>query len=104
MSDASRDLGEAAVASGVFGVFAESAEVWVHIVGLMAGTIGFYYLYAAWVRDLHFFRASMFGRFLFCAGMVSFYLLGKGGAALVGFGLVDLVSALWTAWTLRSAR
>lgn len=79
----------------------ETNEVWIRIVGLLAGVLGFYYLTAARNELTSFFRATVIGRMAALVIFSSFVVLGIAPPALVLFGIVDGAAAVWTGLALR---
>lgn len=79
----------------------QTNEVWLRVVGVLAGALGYYYLLAiraglqVFVRHTVFVRASILPIF---SGLV---LLAGAPPQLVLFALVDLAGALWTHFALR---
>jgi hypothetical protein len=82
--------------------FPTTTEVWIRVVGLLALCLSVYEFLGVRNNDLSLFRSSVVVRVIFCIGMVAFALLGFGSFMLAGFGLVDLIFALWTWWALRA--
>ncbi|HTP02150.1 MAG TPA: hypothetical protein VMJ64_12320 [Anaerolineales bacterium] len=86
----------------IFG-FATTTEVWIRLAGLLTLILGFYFLYGVRYEDRTFFRATIFARLIFFAGVTLFVILGWGSALLIAFGLVDLAGAAWTWLALRAS-
>ncbi|WP_338844694.1 hypothetical protein V8J88_13700 [Massilia sp. W12] len=85
---------------GLFGI-ATTQEIWVHVLGVIAFILGFYYWACASAGVHAFFRASVVGRTLFfvmCGLLITFW---QAPWQLILFGAVDLAGALWTARALR---
>jgi hypothetical protein len=85
----------------IFG-FAQTGEVWIRVIGILAIALSLYYFYAAHNNDLPYFRISVVGRVWFFLAMTALALLNLGGPMLIGFGLVDLLAAGWTFMALRA--
>jgi hypothetical protein len=83
--------------------FAATTEVWIHVVGLLALILGFYFLFSVRHADHQFFRATVYARLMFFMGLVLFAILGWGSPMLVAFGLIDLAGAAWTWVALRAS-
>lgn len=83
--------------------FAQTGEVWIRMVGLLALILGFYFLYSVRHADHYFFRATITARLMFFSGLALFAILGWGSPMLVAFGLIDLAGAAWTWLSLRAA-
>lgn len=82
--------------------FPTTTEVWIRLVGLLTAILSLYFLYSVRHDDRHFFRATVFARLIFFAGVASFAILGLGSPLLIAFGLVDLAGAAWTWLALRA--
>ena len=76
-------------------------EPWARLFGLLAGEIGFYFIFAARNELEAFFRATVYGRAGAAAVFVGLVLLGVGPTQLLLLAGVDLLSALWTQFALR---
>jgi len=90
----------------LLGLFAypTTTEIWIRILGFMVVVAGYYYIVAARYELTPFFRATIYGRpaVIVCFG--AFTLLGMAEPALVLFGAIDLLGAIWTAFALRSSQ
>jgi hypothetical protein len=84
-----------------FGI-AETGEVWIRVVGMLVLILGYYYNHAARQGYRSFFQCTVYARCGVLAFFIAFVLLGLAPAALILFGVVDAVAALWTALALRS--
>lgn len=82
--------------------FATTTEVWIRLTGLLTAILGMYFLYSVRHKDMAFFRATIFARLIFFAGVTTLVVLGWASPLLVAFGLVDLAGAAWTWWALRN--
>jgi hypothetical protein len=83
-----------------FGV-ASTHEIWIHLLGVVAGSIGIYYLLAA-RRDLApIIVASVPVRFALTAFFVGFVLFDHADPSILLFGVVDAAGAAWTLTALR---
>ncbi|GAB3639616.1 hypothetical protein [Spirosoma arcticum] len=51
----------------------------------------------------HVVRATVYGRLVFCAGLIVFVSLGIAKPSLIGFALAETGLALWTWRELRSS-
>jgi len=83
--------------------FPTTTEVWIRLVGLLTAILGMYFLYSVRHDDRHFFRATVFARLIFFAGVTLFVILGFASPLLIAFGLVDLAGAAWTWLALRAS-
>jgi hypothetical protein len=82
--------------------FAQTSEVWIRLVGLLAGILGMYFINAARAGDRRFFGDTLTARLIFFSGVTLFVLLGWASPLLVLFGLIDLAGAAWTWLALRA--
>jgi len=78
-------------------------EVWIRVVGMLLLFLGGYYHLAARAEWTAFFRVSVWFRSLVILFFAAFVVLGLVPPALLGFAVVDLLAALWTASALRHA-
>lgn len=85
---------------GLFG-FAAATEVWIRVFGVLAGILGLYFIQAARERNLGFYRMTVWGRVIFTLSLIVLGLLTPSYRALILFGMVDLLGALWTGLALR---
>ena len=85
----------------LFGV-AETHEVWIHVLGVLIFNIGICYVLAGSNDIRQIVAASVPIRFGTMTFLLLFVLLGHADAALIGFGLVDVATAIWTLTALRA--
>jgi hypothetical protein len=64
--------------------------------------VGYYYWACGSAGAKAYFKASIVGRFLFCALCVLLVLLADAPPPLILFGVVDVMGAAWTAYALRA--
>ena len=76
-------------------------EVWIRINGMFIVCLSYYYLQAARHGLTLFIKWTVWGRAAVIVYFVMFVLLTGAPKALLMFGLVDLLSALWTLIALR---
>ena len=76
-------------------------EPWARLFGLVAGEIGFYFIFAARSELAAFFRATVYGRAGAVAVFVGLVLFGIGPMQLLLFAAVDFLAAAWTQLALR---
>lgn len=81
--------------------FAPTGDVWIHVVGMLAGILGFYYLQAARAGLAAFFLWTVPVRLSVPLVFAVFVALGMAPPALLLFGAVDAAGALWTWSALR---
>jgi len=79
----------------------ETNEVWVRVVGMLVGYLGFYYVQAGRLRMIEFVRLSVYTRSTALAFFVGFVLFGLAEPPFILFGALDFLGALWTWWALR---
>jgi hypothetical protein len=82
---------------GAFGI-APTGEVWIRIVGMLAGFLGVYYLRAARAGLTAFYGWTVPVRLSVPVFFAGFVALGMAPAMLLLFGAIDAAGALWT-WT-----
>jgi hypothetical protein len=87
---------------GLFGL-PPTDEVWIRVVGMLALILAFYYIQAARAGVAPFFQWTIYARASVILFFIAFVLLQWARPALILFGVVDLLGALWTAWALRQA-
>ena len=76
--------------------FPAANEIWVRVLGVVAGVLGYYYLSSALANARYFFVASVYGRCIFCAGCFGLVLFANAPWQLMLFGFFDLAGAVWT--------
>lgn len=72
---------------------------WTRLIGLLACALGVYYVVNA--AYLPFAKASVVVRCLFGLGTLYLFLAAQMPAAILTFGVVDVIGAIFTALTLR---
>jgi hypothetical protein len=87
---------------GLFGV-APTDEVWIRVVGMLVGFLGYYYWQAARAGLAAFFAWTVPARLSVPVFFGAFVLLGMAPPALLLFGAVDAAAALWTWSALRKS-
>ncbi len=85
---------------GVFGM-PTTTEVWVRVVGMLVLFLAYYYHIAARNELTALMRGTVHVRSSVIVFFTAFVLLGYANAMLIGFGVVDLFGAIWTAMALR---
>jgi len=78
-----------------------TSEVWIRINGMFVLCLSFYYVQAARNELAIFIRWTVWTRVAVIIYFVAFVLLVSAPKALLLFGLIDLLSALWTWLALR---
>jgi ABC-type nickel/cobalt efflux system permease component RcnA len=80
----------------------ETTEVWIRIVGVLAGLIGFYYHRNGIAENRLFFKLTVPARIAVLVSFILFVVLKMASPMLIGFGLVDVLGAFWTWRTLQA--
>lgn len=79
----------------------ETTEVWIRILGVLVGIIGYYYHRNGAANNRSFFPFTVHARVVVFLSLAAFVLLKMAGPMLIVFGVVDLLAALWTLRALR---
>ena len=85
---------------GLFGLPATS-EVWIRVVGLLFLLFAYLMIRAAHAELTEFFRWTVHARASIIVFVIAFVALGLVQPILILFGVIDLLSAIWTGLTLR---
>jgi hypothetical protein len=85
---------------GAFSI-APTGEVWIRVVGMLAGILGVYYLQAARAGLAAFYRWTIPVRLSVPLFFAAFVAAGLAPPVLLLFGAVDAAGALWTWAALR---
>lgn len=86
---------------GAFGM-APAGDVWIRVVGMLVGFLGFYYVRAAAAELTAFFRWTVPVRASVLAFFAAFVATGLAPPVLLLFAVIDAAAALWTWLALRS--
>lgn len=81
--------------------FDPTSEVWIRVLGAVVFTIGIYYTSTAPTNNETFFKATIYSRSSILVWFALFVLLGWAKPALILFGGIDVLGALWTWSALR---
>ena len=85
---------------GLFGIESTN-EIWIRVLGMLVLALSFYY-YAMYKNGgKEVVRATVQGRLFFCAGLVTFVILGMVKPVLLGFAIAETGLALWTLSEIR---
>jgi len=76
-------------------------EVWIRINGMFVLCFSFYYIQSARNELTNFIRWTVWGRAAVIFYFAAFVLLVSAPKALLFFGLIDLLSAIWTWLALK---
>ena len=82
--------------------FPKADGLWIRVVGMLVIILGFYYSHAARADFKPFFVWTVIGRTSVLLFFIAFVVAGLAPAALILFGLVDFVAAMWTLFAMRS--
>ena len=88
---------------GLFG-FEPVSDHWIKIVAILTLGIAYYYITSARAEDKHFFDISWKGRIWFFTASSLLAVFGVAPWNIVLIGVVDLVTAIWTAITLKNEK
>jgi hypothetical protein len=78
-----------------------TGEVWIRINGMFMLCLSFYYIRSARGELTSFIRWTVWGRVAVIFYFAAFVLLVSAPKALLLFGLIDLLSAIWTWLALK---
>jgi len=78
-----------------------TSEVWIRINGMLVLCLSFYYVQAARKELTVFIRWTVWARVAVIFYFAAFVLLVAAPKALLLFGLIDLLSAIWTWLALK---
>ena len=81
---------------------APTSDSWIHVLGIVVGSLGAYYIVAARANLVPFFHATVWVRIIVLAGFSALALLEMAPMRLILFGVVDALGAIWTWMALRS--
>ena len=76
-------------------------EVWIRVDGMFVLCLSFYYVQTARRELTSFIRWTVWARVVVIFFFAGFVLLASAPRALLLFGLIDLLSAMWTWLALR---
>jgi hypothetical protein len=71
-------------------------EVWIRVLGLLVFILAFYYYALSKYGNKKTIMATVYGRTVFCIGMVSLVAFGLGKPILLLFALAESIFAVWT--------
>ena len=77
-------------------------EVWIRVNGMFVLCLSFYYVQAARNELTSFIRWTVWARLAVICYFAAFVLLVSAPKALLLFGLIDLLAALWTWLALKA--
>lgn len=79
----------------------QTNEVWIRIIGMLVLCLSFYYIQAARSELTRFIRWTVWARAAVIIYFAAFVLLVSAPQALLLFGLIDLLAAIWTWLALK---
>jgi len=79
----------------------ETNEVWIRVLGVLVGLIGFYYHRSGAKNISAFFPLTVPTRTVVLLSFIVFVVLKMASPVLIGFGAVDFAGALWTMMALK---
>lgn len=88
---------------GLFG-FEPTSEHWIRIVAILTLGIAYYYISSARAEDKHFFDISWKGRIWFFAASSMLAVFDIAPWNIILIGIVDFITAIWTAITLKNEK
>ena len=83
--------------------FPTTSEPWIRVVGMLLLLLAYYYIQAARNEMRSLFRWTVHARSSVVVFFGVFVLLGLAQPMLIGFGVIDLLAALWTNRALRDS-
>ena len=87
--------------------FETTSEHWILMVALLMMGLGFYYIVLGVTEVKQFFIVSTIGRTIFFLASSIFIVVGKAPISMLLFGVIDLLTAVWTVMAMyfdRKAR
>ncbi len=85
---------------GMLGI-PQTNEVWIRILGVIVGLLGFYYHRSGATNNSSFIQLTVPARVVAFLSFVVFVVLKMASPVLIGFGVIDLVAAIWTFQALK---
>lgn len=73
---------------------------WIRVVGIIALSLGYFYLNAAHNEVYSFYKASVLARFVGLIGFSGLVVFKIAKPKIIFFGLIDAIGATWTLLTL----
>jgi len=81
--------------------FPETDGLWVRVVGMLVIMLGFYYSHAARAEFRPFLVWTVIARTSVLLFFIAFVIADLSPPALILFGVIDFVAAMWTLFALR---
>jgi hypothetical protein len=79
----------------------ETNEVWIRVLGVLVGLIGFYYHQSGAKNISAFFPLTIPTRIVVLIAFIIFAVLKMASPMLIGFGAIDFAGAMWTMMALK---
>lgn len=79
----------------------ETNEVWIRVLGVIVGLLGFYYHQSGDKNISAFFPLTIPTRIIVLLSFIIFAVLKMASPMLIGFGVVDFAGAMWTMMALK---
>jgi hypothetical protein len=79
----------------------ETNEVWIRVLGVLVGLIGFYYQQSGAKNISAFFPLTIPTRVIVLVAFVLFAVFKMASPILIGFGAIDFAGAIWTMMALK---
>lgn len=73
---------------------------WIRVVGILALSLGYFYLVAAQNELVSLYWASIYARVAGFLGFTALVIFKKAKSQIIFFGILDIIGALWTLLTL----
>lgn len=80
----------------------QTHEVWIRVVGMLVLVLAVYYTQTARLELTAFFWLTVYVRLFVIVFFTIFVIMGLVKPALILFGVIDFIGALWTWSALRS--
>ena len=79
-----------------------TTEPWVHILGMLLLILAYYYIQSARSELTQFLRFTVYARASVIVFVITFIIVGIAPPILIIFAVIDLLSAIWTAFALKA--
>ncbi len=76
--------------------FPTTNDVWIRVVGMLMLILAYYYIFSARKEITSFFYLSIPARFSGIIFFTAFVLFGLASPKIISFGVIDLLSGIWT--------
>ena len=82
--------------------FPDADGLWIRVTGMLVIILGFYYSHVARAEIRPFFAWTVIARTAVLLFFIAFVIAGLAPPALILFGVIDFVAAMWTLFAIRS--